>query len=248
MINLNSRNAFVQPDGTLTKYGSDTILSIFGVFPGSIGFATKVALDAVDSKTDGSVTVHSDVTSAGSGQIITAAERTLLNSALQSETNTSLTYSVTTLTYQREAGANQTINLAATLLPLSGGTMTGDLILNANPTDPLGAATKQSVDAVQTDVNGFNDNLKNLTTTEINQLLNIDSISITNAQWQYLGDMNQSINTTDDVVFNALTISTPKTPSSAADTGVTGEITWDNDYIYVCVATDTWKRVAISTW
>jgi hypothetical protein len=37
-------------------------------------------------------------------------------------------------------------------------------------------------------------------------------------------------------------------PSSATDTGTTGTITWDSNYIYVCVATNTWKRVAISTW
>ena len=38
------------------------------------------------------------------------------------------------------------------------------------------------------------------------------------------------------------------TPSSASDTGTTGMITWDSSYLYVCTATDTWKRVAISTW
>lgn len=38
------------------------------------------------------------------------------------------------------------------------------------------------------------------------------------------------------------------TPSSASDTGAAGQIAWDADYIYVCTATDTWKRVAISTW
>ena len=41
---------------------------------------------------------------------------------------------------------------------------------------------------------------------------------------------------------------TTKTPASAAATGTTGTITWDADYIYICTATDTWKRVAISTW
>ena len=41
---------------------------------------------------------------------------------------------------------------------------------------------------------------------------------------------------------------TTKTPASAAATGTVGTITYDNDYIYVCIATDTWKRVAISTW
>jgi hypothetical protein len=43
-------------------------------------------------------------------------------------------------------------------------------------------------------------------------------------------------------------IGTAKTPASATDTGTTGEIAWDANYIYVCTATNTWKRTAISTW
>jgi hypothetical protein len=43
-------------------------------------------------------------------------------------------------------------------------------------------------------------------------------------------------------------IGTAKTPASATDTGTTGEICWDASYIYVCTATNTWKRTAISTW
>jgi hypothetical protein len=39
-----------------------------------------------------------------------------------------------------------------------------------------------------------------------------------------------------------------KTPASASDTGVVGEIAWDADYIYICTATNTWKRVGITTW
>ena len=37
-------------------------------------------------------------------------------------------------------------------------------------------------------------------------------------------------------------------PASAADTGTTGEIRIDADFIYVCTATNTWKRTAIATW
>lgn len=37
-------------------------------------------------------------------------------------------------------------------------------------------------------------------------------------------------------------------PASAADTGTTGEIRTDADFIYVCTATNTWKRTAITTW
>ncbi len=38
------------------------------------------------------------------------------------------------------------------------------------------------------------------------------------------------------------------TPSSASDTGTAGTVTWDANFMYVCTATDTWKRVAIATW
>lgn len=43
-------------------------------------------------------------------------------------------------------------------------------------------------------------------------------------------------------------VGTAKTPASATATGTTGEICWDADYIYVCTATNTWKRTAIATW
>jgi hypothetical protein len=55
--------------------------------------------------------------------------------------------------------------------------------------------------------------------------------------------------------FSALTcsgdvvrIQTAKTPASAGATGVQGQVAWDANYVYVCVATDTWKRAALSTW
>jgi hypothetical protein len=38
------------------------------------------------------------------------------------------------------------------------------------------------------------------------------------------------------------------TPASAAATGVAGQIRWDSSFVYICVATNTWKRVAIATW
>lgn len=41
---------------------------------------------------------------------------------------------------------------------------------------------------------------------------------------------------------------TNSTPSSASDTGITGQIVYDTNYIYICTATDTWKRAAIATW
>lgn len=37
-------------------------------------------------------------------------------------------------------------------------------------------------------------------------------------------------------------------PSAADATGTKGTVVVTDSYVYVCVDTDTWKRVAISTW
>lgn len=39
-----------------------------------------------------------------------------------------------------------------------------------------------------------------------------------------------------------------KTPASASAAGTAGEICWDSSYIYVCTASNTWKRAQLSTW
>lgn len=51
-----------------------------------------------------------------------------------------------------------------------------------------------------------------------------------------------------DVSGSKIRIRTANTPASAADTGAVGEICWDANYIYICVAANTWKRASIATW
>lgn len=43
-------------------------------------------------------------------------------------------------------------------------------------------------------------------------------------------------------------ITITQTPATAAAACDTGQIAWDTGFIYVCVTTNTWKRVAIATW
>ena len=51
-----------------------------------------------------------------------------------------------------------------------------------------------------------------------------------------------------EVEGDSLRVTQPRTPGSASDSGAAGQIAWDADYVYVCVATDTWKRAALSSW
>ena len=63
------------------------------------------------------------------------------------------------------------------------------------------------------------------------------------------GSSTSSAGTTKFAVnFDGTIRPTSKTPASASDTGVVGTICADANYIYVCTATNTWKRVAIATW
>jgi hypothetical protein len=51
-----------------------------------------------------------------------------------------------------------------------------------------------------------------------------------------------------DINGNRLRIRTARTITNSDDNGEVGEISWDANYLYVCVSTDSWKRVALSTW
>ena len=51
-----------------------------------------------------------------------------------------------------------------------------------------------------------------------------------------------------DVNANTMRLRTARTPASATATGNAGEICWDSSYLYVCTATNTWRRIAHSTW
>lgn len=43
-------------------------------------------------------------------------------------------------------------------------------------------------------------------------------------------------------------IKTVSAPATAGANGIAGNIRYDANYIYICTSTNTWKRVAISTW
>ena len=51
-----------------------------------------------------------------------------------------------------------------------------------------------------------------------------------------------------DIVGDKIRLRNSKTPSSCTAAGNTGDICWDDKYVYVCVATNIWRRSATSTW
>lgn len=51
-----------------------------------------------------------------------------------------------------------------------------------------------------------------------------------------------------DISGDTLRLRTARTPASATAAGNVGDICWDANFVYVCVATNTWRRAALSAW
>lgn len=51
-----------------------------------------------------------------------------------------------------------------------------------------------------------------------------------------------------DINSNTMRLRSAATPASSSTTGAAGTICWDSSFVYVCVATNTWKRSPLSSW
>lgn len=92
-------------------------------------------------------------------------------------------------------------------------------------------------------------------------------VSVSNAGWKTSGSGTITLNGTGDSCIlqyiqgkwyvignNSCTIETVtptetvSPPVTASSSGIAGQIAYDTAYVYVCIATNTWKRAAIATW
>jgi hypothetical protein len=76
------------------------------------------------------------------------------------------------------------------------------------------------------------------------------ALELTSTQLTIIADVGIGVTPTEklDIDGDAIRLRSSKTPASASDTGTAGVICWDSTYVYVCVATNTWKRALLSTW
>ena len=51
-----------------------------------------------------------------------------------------------------------------------------------------------------------------------------------------------------NVIANGLILSNSTTPESSTSPGTKGQIAWDTEYVYVCIANATWRRTALTSW
>lgn len=83
------------------------------------------------------------------------------------------------------------------------------------------------------------------------------TVSNARTEWMTLRSSNLGIGTNNPTISSGvglhiggstMRLGTARTPASSTATGNTGEICWDSSYLYVCVAANSWRRIALTTF
>jgi len=75
-----------------------------------------------------------------------------------------------------------------------------------------------------------------------------DSVHYSGEAARILGQRMAAQITSAHYAYNPNIISFVPTPASANSVGAKGDVAYDDNYLYICVGTDTWKRTALTTW
>lgn len=73
-----------------------------------------------------------------------------------------------------------------------------------------------------------------------------DKLRITTAGATVFGEITANKGDFNTTETGVLIVETSSTPNSGS-IGTAGQITWDSSYLYVCIATNSWKRIALTT-
>jgi|APSaa5957512535_1039671.scaffolds.fasta_scaffold01033_21 hypothetical protein len=59
---------------------------------------------------------------------------------------------------------------------------------------------------------------------------------------------NTSVSGSFTVNNSKFNVATANTPATSGATGVAGDFKWDTTYLYICTATNTWKRITLASF
>ena len=115
---------------------------------------------------------------------------------------------------------------------------------NDASSQPYGKST--IVGGMNNQIIGLNSAYSSILGGQNNLINNINNVHIigsnitgTTANTTYVNNLS---------VEDDLFIPNPTVPSTSGDTGTKGQIAYDNDWIYVCVQNNTWKRAQLNAW
>lgn len=76
----------------------------------------------------------------------------------------------------------------------------------------------------------------------VNNYLVTTSVLFSNTPVPFVTTGNNAVSTAN------LVIRSSTVPATSSSPGVQGQVVWDSGFVYVCVATNSWKRAALTTF
>jgi len=160
-------------------------------------------------------------------------------SSLQAQNLTSETDNISAIS----SLSSKDLDLEGNLESLSG---TVDSIIASSNTESV-IQISGNLNQVSGDLDSAENQLNSLQNTVDIATGDIETISGTLKQTNenlygfYDADQNLISNVSGN--FNSLSFSSPFIPTSGTDSGTAGQIAYDNNYVYICVADNTWRRL-----
>lgn len=103
---------------------------------------------------------------------------------------------------------------------------------------PIGALTQEDADLLYAPIGALDQTAADLLYSPIGALTE----TAADLLYSPIGALDQAA---ADLLYMSKFVAAP---AAANSTGVAGTMAYDGDFLYVCVATDTWLKVAIATW
>ena len=201
--------------------------------------ADDTAFNTVSGKVDlvsGNLEALESTVDAATGDIniISGAVEDLINA--EKDENIVITNQISSLSFKD-------LDLEGNLESLSG---TVDSIIASSNTESV-IEISGNLNQVSGDLDSAENQLNSLQNTVDIATGDIETISGTLKQTNenlygfYDADQNLISNVSGN--FNSLSFSSPFIPTSGTDSGTAGQIAYDNNYVYICVADNTWRRL-----
>jgi len=261
-VNIGSAGAFVVNGGALGTPSSGTLTSCTDL-PISTGVSGLGANVATFLATPSSANLAAAVTDeTGTGSLVFATSPTITTPTIARSGNGTVT------TFQDGSGKTVTVETASfgtqVILNGTGGTLGAYLTLNGQNESWVNVIAASNT----TDLrwmrfgNGSNAQRDRFSIQRLNDtatIIRATPFSLannapTNSFYMHASGGVSYGNTTDpgagNIILNGnqIIIGTAQTPASATAAGTAGTICWDANYVYICINTNTWRRIAHATW
>tara|TARA_R110002020_G_scaffold236287_1_gene448581 strand:+ start:719 stop:2293 length:1575 start_codon:yes stop_codon:yes gene_type:complete len=147
------------------------------------------------------------------------------------------------LTSSLDSAANATIRLnSANNILIQNNTVNKHIVFKASDAGTVREGLRVDGAVPEVVVNQGSDSLVNF---RVESDTNTHTLFVTGSGQVGIGCSDPAVGVALDISGSSMRLRDPMTVPDHGAVGLPGEIRWDTNYIYVCVAIDTWKRVAL---